>query len=91
MASHGACLAEAAHRGLAGVTVLGAVLMTRSSVAQLIRGVLKTSAPWPVDRAVRLMTTIGTLNHCVHLSDVPGPKTFDCISELLSSLFLTWA
>lgn len=66
---------------------MGAVLATRCGVAQLLRGVQKTSAPWPVDRAVRPMTTIGAFNHCVHLSDVPGPETFDCFSELISSLF----
>lgn len=91
VASHGARSSAAAHRGHAGVTSLGAVLATRCGVVELLRGVQATSAPWPVDRAVRTMTTIGALNHCVHLSDVPGPETFGCVSELISSLILTRA
>lgn len=46
VASHEARSSAAAHRGLAGVTTLGAVLSTRCGVDPL-RGVLKTSAPWP--------------------------------------------
>lgn len=52
---------------------MGTVLATRRGVEPL-RGVQKVSAPWPVDGAVRAMTTIGALNNqCVHLSGVPGP------------------
>lgn len=70
---------------------MGAVLATRCGVVELLGGVQATSAPWPVDRAVRTMTTIGALNNCVHLSDVPGSETFGCFWELISSLILTWA